>query len=51
MPLPIFEVSFWIGLPLAILFGVVLRKYSAMLEAKRSALDHAINALEAKDRH
>lgn len=51
MPLPIFEASFWIGLPLAILLGVVLRKYSARLQEKRRALDNAIKSLEGKDRH
>lgn len=50
MPLSIFEVSFLIGLPLAILLGVVLRKYSARLQEKRRALDVAMKALEGKGR-
>lgn len=51
MPLPIFEPSFWIGLPFAILIGVVLRKYFERLKARRKALIDAINSLEANKRH
>lgn len=51
MPLPIFEPSFWIGLPFAILSGVVLRNYMRGLKEKRNGLINAIKSLEAKKPH